>query len=68
MPRTVPCTVSGVVYVLSHLILRRRTLRDEKMVCRQVAHLGMVGLGFASLLPASPVSMQEEVVQKPQKL
>lgn len=63
----VPCTVPGAVYGLSHLILRR-ILRDEKLVPTEAVHLAVVELGFASLLPASPVSVQEEVIQKSQKL
>lgn len=52
----VPCTVPGAVYVLSLLSLRRRILRDEKLVPREIVHLGRGKLGFASLLTASPVS------------
>lgn len=62
MPRTVP----GAVYVLSHLILRR-ILRDKKLVPREIMLLGMVELGFASLPTESPVFVQEEVIQAPQK-
>lgn len=64
----VPCTVPGAVYVLSHLILRRRILRDKKLVPREVVHLGMMELGFASLPTGFPVSVQEEVIQAPEKL
>lgn len=34
----------------------------------KLSHGGTMERGFASLLPASPVSVQEEVIQKPQKL
>lgn len=64
----VPRTLPGAVHVLSHLVLRRRSLRDEKLVPTEAVHLAVVELGFASLLPASPISVQEEVIQKPQKL
>lgn len=63
----VPCTVPGAVCVLSHLILRRRILRDENLP-REVVHLRMMELGFASLPTGSLVSVQEEVIQAPQKL
>lgn len=63
-----PCTVPGAVYVLFHLILRRRILRDKKLVPREVVHLGMLELRSASLPTGSPVSVQEEVFQAPQKL
>lgn len=53
----VPCSVPGAVCVLSLLSLRRRILRDEKLVLpREVVHLGRGKLGFASLLTVSPVS------------
>lgn len=39
----------------------------KSWLVQKLSHLGMMELGFASLLPASPMSVQEEVTQKPQK-
>lgn len=40
----------------------------KSWLAQKLSHLGRMELGFAYLLPASPVSEQEEVIQKPQKL
>lgn len=58
----VPCAVPGAVHVFSPLILSY-----EKLVPREVMHLEMMELELAFLPTGSPVFVQEEVIQAPQK-